>query len=421
VSGAMSEDVLVRADGVSKKFCRDLKRSLWYGVQDTLRDFLGRDGSEQELRRDEFWAVNGASFELRRGECLGLIGRNGAGKTTLLKMLNGLIKPDKGRIEMRGRVGALIALGAGFNPILTGRENIYVNGAVLGLSKKEIDAKYEEIVEFAEIGEFIDAPVQSYSSGMAVRLGFAVATATDPDVLLLDEVLAVGDVSFQAKCFNVLAEFRKRGTCFIFVSHNMHMISRYCQKVMYVRHGQVRFMGGVTDGVARFLEEMKTSNADEGSNGPDWSQTLGSGKVKLLRSQFLNARNQEITEIEVGDAVTLAIDYTRCAIEIGEPVLDIMIRDNTQIVYQGSNTASGKHFAVLPKKGRFIVNFGVIPSNVELFDFFVSISDGKTNEIFDWKRHIRLRVRPKLHHQGTLALQPIWSVATISDEAPDES
>src|ERR1700738_2948080 len=162
----MKKDVLVRAEGVSKKFCRDLKTSLWYGVTDTLSDLMGRDGSSHDLRRDEFWALNNVSFELRRGECLGLIGRNGAGKTTLLKMLNGLVKPDSGRIEIRGRIGALIALGAGFNPILTGRENIYVNGAVLGLSRKEIDSKLDDIIDFAEIDKFIDAPVQSYTSGL---------------------------------------------------------------------------------------------------------------------------------------------------------------------------------------------------------------------------------------------------------------
>src|SRR5215468_4632332 len=161
-------DVLIKVDHVQKKFCRSLKKSLWYGVQDICSEFvpLGTSKSRNnELRAGEFLAVDDTSFAVRRGECLGLIGHNGAGKTTLLKMLNGLIKPDKGRIEMRGRVGALIALGAGFNPILTGRENIYINGSVLGLSKKEIDAKIDEIIDFAEIGEFIDAPVQAYSSG----------------------------------------------------------------------------------------------------------------------------------------------------------------------------------------------------------------------------------------------------------------
>jgi lipopolysaccharide transport system ATP-binding protein len=163
-------DTLIKVEGVSKKFCRSLKKSLWYGMQDLGNEVIGkRHGGNGELRPDEFWAVDDVSFELKRGECLGLIGRNGAGKTTLLRMLNGLIKPDTGRIEMRGQVGALIALGAGFNPILTGRENIYVNASVLGLSKRETDAKIDNIIDFAEIGEFINMPVQSYSSGMAVR------------------------------------------------------------------------------------------------------------------------------------------------------------------------------------------------------------------------------------------------------------
>src|SRR5206468_4283587 len=204
MSEGVDGNVLVHVEHVSRRFCRNLRRSLWYGIQDIARDLnpFGRNssGGSSSLRKDEFWAVNDVSFELRRGECLGLIGRNGAGKTTLLKMLNGLIKPDCGCIEIRGRVGALIALGAGFNPILTGRENIYVNGAVLGLTKREIDEKIEEIIDFAEIREFIDSPVQSYSSGMQVRLGFAMASSLNPDILLLDEVLAVGDMGFQAKC-----------------------------------------------------------------------------------------------------------------------------------------------------------------------------------------------------------------------------
>ena len=162
----MSNEVLIKVDGVSKKFCRSLKKSLWYGLKDIASEAAGRRSGDDRLRPEEFLAVNDVSFEVKRGECLGLIGRNGAGKTTLLKMLNGLIKPDKGRIEMRGRVGALIALGAGFNPILTGRENIYVNGSVLGLTKREIDHKIDKIIDFSEIRDFIDVPVQSYSSGM---------------------------------------------------------------------------------------------------------------------------------------------------------------------------------------------------------------------------------------------------------------
>jgi lipopolysaccharide transport system ATP-binding protein len=261
----MSDDVLIRVEGVSKKFCRDLKRSLWYGVKDTIGDLLGRDSAEQGPRPDEFWAVDNVSFELRRGEGLGLIGRNGAGKTTLLKMLNGLVKPDRGRIEIRGRVGALIALGAGFNPVLTGRENIYVNGAVLGLSKKEIDAKFEEIVEFAEIGEFIDAPVQNYSSGMQVRLGFAVATAMEPDVLLLDEVLAVGDVLFRQKCYTRIGQL-SRNAAIILVTHQVDQASRVSRKGLFMRKGMSSGIESIDTVVDKYERdnEMEAGGPTEG-------------------------------------------------------------------------------------------------------------------------------------------------------------
>lgn len=244
----MSNEVLVKVENVSKKFCRDLKRSLWYGVKDIAGEITGRNNPNRDLRPKEFWAVDDVSFELRRGECLGLIGRNGAGKTTLLRMLNGLIKPDKGRIEMRGRVGALIALGAGFNPILTGRENIYVNASVLGLSKKETDGKLEEIIDFAEIDEFIDSPVQTYSSGMQVRLGFAVATALEPDVLLLDEVLAVGDAGFRIKCYNRIAEL-KRNTAVVLVSHSMFDVSSVSTLGCVLNRGKVNYQGEINPAI----------------------------------------------------------------------------------------------------------------------------------------------------------------------------
>jgi lipopolysaccharide transport system ATP-binding protein len=253
----MSDEVLVKVEGVSKKFCRSLKRSLWYGVQDVSSELLGRRGRHDELRKNEFWAVNDVSFELRRGECLGLIGPNGAGKSTLLKMLNGLVKPDQGHITMRGRVGALIELGAGFNPILTARENIYVNGAVLGFSKKEIDRKFDAIVDFAEIEEFIDTPVQNYSSGMKVRLGFAVAAQMDPDVLMIDEVLAVGDTEFRLKCLNRMSRISKRSTI-IFVSHSMPMISRMSSSVLMVDDGILKYLGNdVPVGISSYLERVR--------------------------------------------------------------------------------------------------------------------------------------------------------------------
>lgn len=243
----MSDDVLVKCENLSKKFCRSLKRSLWYGVQDIFSELNPLKGQEDihgtkhfpQLRKNEFWAVDNVSFELKRGECLGLIGHNGAGKSTLLKMLYGLIKPDHGRITMKGRIGAIIELNAGFNPILTGRENIYIYGSILGFSKKEIDQKYDSIVEFAELSEFMEMPFRSYSSGMKVRLGFSVAAQMEPDVLIIDEVLAVGDLGFRAKCYNTIYGLIKNSAV-IFVSHAMNHIDRTCTSALLMGNGQVK-------------------------------------------------------------------------------------------------------------------------------------------------------------------------------------
>ncbi len=253
-------ETLVKVENVSKKFCRDFKRSLWYGSLDISKAMLGIH-PKNKLRKAEFWAVKDISFTLKRGECIGLIGHNGAGKSTLLKILNGLIPPDEGRIEMRGRVNALIELGAGFNPILTGRENIYNNGSVLGFSKKEIDSKLESIIEFSEIGDFIDSPVQNYSSGMRVRLGFAVAAQMEPDVLIIDEVLAVGDLGFVLKCFNRIDSILKNAAV-IFVSHSMPQVSRISTEIILMDKGQAQYQGtDVSEGIDHYYAQFKMPNA----------------------------------------------------------------------------------------------------------------------------------------------------------------
>lgn len=266
----MEKDILIKVQGVSKKFSKDLKKSLKYGIQD-LGGALFSKKMERTLRPAEFWAIEDINFELRRGECLGLIGHNGAGKSTLLKMLNGLINPDRGSIEIHGRVGALIELGAGFNPILTGRENIYNNGAVLGFSKKEIDQKVEKIIDFSEIGDFIDSPVQNYSSGMKVRLGFAVAAQMEPDVLLIDEVLAVGDVGFRYKCLDAIGELMKNAAV-IFVSHSMPQVYRICTEVMLMNHGKKLYHGQeIGRGVELYFDMFKTGE----------QQVLGNGEARV--------------------------------------------------------------------------------------------------------------------------------------------
>ncbi len=276
MSVSSDDDVLVDCRHLGKRFCRDLKRSLFYGVQDILHDFMGwqpvgtargaAPGSRPSLRPHEFWAVEDISFQVRRGQCLGLIGKNGAGKTTILKMLSGLIKPDHGQVELRGRVGGLIALGAGFNPLLTGRENVYVNGSILGMTRQQIEAKFDAIEAFADIGEFIDAPVQSYSSGMQVRLGFAItAVVTKPDILLLDEVLAVGDMGFTMKCLNAVREMAA-DSAVIFVSHNMQWISTFCTDVMVMRNGRVHtHTSNIGEGIGAYMECFDTPVSVSGS------------------------------------------------------------------------------------------------------------------------------------------------------------
>lgn len=254
-------EVLIKIDNVSKKFAKGLKKSLLYGLSDVFSN-ITRKQQDKSLRKDEFWAVKDISFEVRRGECLGLIGHNGAGKSTLLKILNGLIAPDEGTVKMYGKIGALIELGAGFNPILTGRENIYNNAAIIGFNKQEIEAKYDDIVAFAEIEEFIDMPVQNYSSGMKVRLGFAIVAQMEPDVLIIDEVLAVGDLAFRMKCYHHIMNVISKNVAMIVVSHNVVDIMRLCGAVSVIEKGKNVYYGGVEKGVGLYNNLANNANKE---------------------------------------------------------------------------------------------------------------------------------------------------------------
>ncbi|MEA5502350.1 ABC transporter ATP-binding protein [Halotia wernerae UHCC 0503] len=247
-------EVLISVNNVSKKFCRDLKSSLFYAVQDIATELVGSNRKSDTLRPKEFWALKDVSFQLRRGEAIGLVGSNGAGKSTLLRIISGLIKPDTGSIKVKGKLAPLIALGAGFNPVLTGRENIYANMSILGLSTKEIKEKFQDVIDFSAIGDAIDAPVQTYSSGMAARLGFACAVYIEPDVLLIDEVLAVGDIKFKMKCHKKLAQLREKGTAFVLVSHNAHSILNVCNTSIYLSKGKL-VASGETESVIREYEQ----------------------------------------------------------------------------------------------------------------------------------------------------------------------
>ena len=394
----MSDQVLIKVEGVKKKFCRSLRKSLQYGLWDIAANLMGRT-ARPELRRDEFYAVNDVSFELNRHECLGIIGRNGAGKTTLLKMLNGLIKPDAGRIAVRGRVGALIALGAGFNPVLSGRENIYVNGSILGMRKAEITAKMESIIDFAELREFIEAPVQSYSSGMSVRLGFAIAIHSHPDIVLLDEVLAVGDAAFQAKCFNALSEFRSRGIGFILVSHQMANIGYFCDRVLYLKRGRTAYLGNTQTAIAAFDRDMLME-----SEAPDSLETrelCGNGKVIMKRVVFLDQMKNEITEMQAGDPVTLRLEYECASPEAVPTATDIIIKDQSGAFFHDQNAVKCER---LSGQGCIDVMFESIPANSQRLFFSICLLGLESREIFDWKRNIPLTVHGTSQNRGRVYL-----------------
>jgi len=349
---------------------------MWYGVHDICNELRGkRNGPDGVLRPEEFWAVKDIGFELRRGECLGLIGHNGAGKTTLLRMLNGLIKPDQGRIEMRGQVGALIALGAGFNPVLTGRENIYINAAVLGMSKRYVDRRIEEIIDFAELRDSINSPVQTYSSGMNVRLGFAIAAILiEPDILFLDEVLAVGDIGFTIKCLNVVRRLTNKSAV-VFVSHNMQYVSAFCTRVMLMSHGAVVLdspdpAAGI-DQYYRLVQHME--------------QTAGTGEANILEISLtiererIESRDPTIPfGVEMGITMKLHIDSGRAG-----GLVHFYINDEAMnpVVCLPVISSEGR-LNVFPT-GTMTVQlpFGPVELAAGKYSIAVAVTDSETNEI----------------------------------------
>ena len=302
-------DIVLSVNGVSKKFCRNLKRSLFYGVQDIASEVLGLREKNENLRPKEFWALNNVSFQLRKGEALGLVGKNGSGKSTLLRIIAGLIKPDTGSVEVNGRVAPLIALGAGFNPILTGQENIYANMSILGLSKKEIDERFDEVVDFAEIGEAIDAPVQSYSSGMVARLGFASAIFTDPDILIVDEVLAVGDMKFREKCHRQLSKLRQHGRSLILVSHSNHELSNVCKSAIYLSQGNLVSSGSVFSVLEKYIEDLSASDKSISSQQRlELEQTKSENlKLNIIDLYFKDSKDQIIPSPLTGEKINFCV------------------------------------------------------------------------------------------------------------------
>ena len=302
----MADPCVLSVAGVGKKFCAVLPHSIYYGIRDVCQNMIGLSSAPNVLRPHEFWAVDHVTFALKRGERLGLLGVNGSGKSTLLRLVGGIYQPDTGKIEVKGKVGALIALGAGFHPLLTGRENIFLNGALLGMTTRQIEKQFDDIVEFSGIGEFLDAPVKTYSSGMHVRLGFAVAIHADPDLLLIDEVLAVGDTTFQQKCIEKVLALNNRGTAIIFVSHAIPALERLCESGLFLKRGRQMFLGNIRECIQRYYDDIGQANLGH----LDHPKAIGLGQVKISDVRVYQAESDSSNRnIEFGHDFVIQFHY----------------------------------------------------------------------------------------------------------------
>ena len=331
-------NVIIKVEGLGKKYLIGHEKQERYTA---LRDVLvnGVKGWGRGLRQmfqkgndamvtgdeiEEFWAVNNVSFEIEKGEAIGIIGRNGAGKSTLLKLLSRITEPSTGRIEMHGRVASLLEVGTGFHPELTGRENIYLNGAVLGMTRVEIKQKFDEIVEFSGIEKFLDTPVKRYSSGMYVRLAFAVAAHLEPEILVVDEVLAVGDAEFQKKCLGKMEDVsKKEGRTVLFVSHNMGVIAQLCKKCIVLNKGGVEFFGDTQTAIEKYLRGNNTENTEGGYVNKKSNYNV----IKVAQLYLTDDKQLTINKFKHDEPVVMHVDIETEETKLHDVTVGIAVLD----------------------------------------------------------------------------------------------
>jgi lipopolysaccharide transport system ATP-binding protein len=321
-------EALVGFEHVYKKFRRGERHdSLRDLVPSTVRGLLGRGRAKDVLAAQEFWALRDVSFGVREGEALGIVGPNGAGKSTTLKLLTRILRPTRGDCWVKGRVGALIEIAAGFHPDLTGRENVYLQGAIMGMRHAEIASRLDEILAFAGVESFVDTPVKRYSSGMNARLGFAIAAHLDPRVLIIDEVLSVGDMAFQQKCVARMLEFKRRGTAIVFVSHNLEAVGRLCDRAILLSSGEVAAHGPVPDVVSAYLGRQASGAPSVGS------------EIEMSDPQLVTDAGQPVNLVRAGTWLRLLARY-RPTREMRGLIFGLRLNRSTDnlLVYEGQFT-----------------------------------------------------------------------------------
>jgi lipopolysaccharide transport system ATP-binding protein len=339
-------DVVIKVEDLGKKYVLNQARNTqeYKSIRDAIsnqmrsitKGLLGNKRTKTSCH-EEFWALKNIYFEVKQGDRVGIIGRNGAGKSTLLKVLSRITDPSSGFIRINGRVASLLEVGTGFHPELTGRENIYLNGAILGMSKLEIQQKFDEIVAFAEVEKFLDTPVKRYSSGMYVRLAFAVAAHLEPEVLIIDEVLAVGDMQFQKKCLGKMQDVSREGRTILFVSHNMSIVESLCNRSILLNSGTVSLNGTAQEGIQQYLEQAYSVSTSSLSDRRDRS---GTGKVKATSVKLLDSDDMEVSSLQSGKSYNLEVGYLNQSGQLLNDVivsLDFLDEKNNRVMLLRTN------------------------------------------------------------------------------------
>jgi lipopolysaccharide transport system ATP-binding protein len=344
---------VIEVNGMSKKFRLGAGAG---DMRDRFKKMFSRDPEAQTAR--DFWALQDISFKGAQGESFGVIGHNGSGKSTLLKLLTGIYTPTSGTFKTQGRVAALIEVGAGFHQDLTGRENVYLNGSVLGMKKREIDQRYDEIVAFAELEKFMDTPVKRYSSGMYMRLGFAVAAHINPDIVLVDEVLAVGDESFQNKCMKRMLELHQEGKTIIFISHSMDAVAAMCQRVMLLSRGQTLAVGEPNEVISAYrTSQLLAQEARNPGASQEGELAIGSKDVEIVDVSLWNSNGEKCDTVTLGEPVQVRCRY-RANVRIDDPAFGVGIYRADDLYIFGANTRFDElSLDPLEGEGEFVLTY----------------------------------------------------------------
>ena len=408
----------------------DVKKSfkVYYDRSRTLKDLLARPGKGEQKSRE---VLNGISFQVKKGEAVALIGKNGCGKSTMLKLLTKIMYPDAGKIQVKGKVSSLLELGAGFHPDMSGRENIYLNASVFGLTRKEIDKKVDEIIEFSELEKFIDNPVRTYSSGMYMRLAFSVAINVKAEVLLIDEILGVGDVSFQKKCFNKLKEIKESGTTIVIVSYSMDQIERICDRSIWIYEGKIReegksqivgehyyeFMEAERLGKLNELEEKKRIEAEKNAtfelNKPAFydRHAVHNGDIYFKNIKLKNQKGEEKSIFETGENIVIEMNV-EFAVEDKEANLAMKVYDENQILcYKVDYESENHELLSLKKKNKITFCLIDVPLLSGEYSVSVALYD-KDKELLEEIKYVKdflIHSKYELTEKGIIHMEHKWN------------